>query len=164
VTNVAGDPIVLGWTALQSLTTRLAEDARLERIPDVVIGVLRNGMIPAVMVCHQLGLRDLRGLHVTHTIADGVDSAKTVRPLVQNIASLGDLTGRHVLVVDDISGSGETLSDVVALVLAAGPITVRTAVCLVNRANWRNPTHPRLELTYVGSLVDRWVIFPWENR
>ena len=156
--------MVLDWTAVQSLTTRLAEDALLERTPDVVVGVLRNGMIPAVMICHQLGLRDLRGLHVTHTIADGVDSAKTVRPQMQNVASLGDLVGRHVLIVDDIVGSGETLSDVVTLVRVARPVTVRTAVCVVNRANWRNPTDPRRELTYVGTFVNRWVIFPWENR
>lgn len=161
---MAGDPILLDWTTLQSLTTRLAEDALLERPPDVVIGVLRNGMIPAVMVCHQLGLRDLRGLHVTHTIADGVDAAKTVRPQMQNIASLGDLVGRDVLIIDDIAGSGETLSDVVTLVRVAGPVTVRTAVCVVKRANWRNPTDPRRELTYIGTFVDRWVIFPWENR
>lgn len=49
MTNVAGYPILLDWTTLQSLTTRLAEDALLERTPDVVIGVLRNGMIPAVI-------------------------------------------------------------------------------------------------------------------
>jgi hypoxanthine phosphoribosyltransferase len=164
VTNVAADPIILDWSALQSLTARLVEDIRLERAPDIVIGVLRNGMIPAVIICHQLGLRDLRGLHVTHTIGDGVNSMKTARPLTHNIASLGDLTGRHALVVDDISGSGETLSEVVELVRAAGPVTVRTAVCIINRANWHNPMDPRRQVTYIGTFVDRWVIFPWENR
>lgn len=164
VINVAGDPMVLGWNELAGLTGRLAADAGSVGVPDVVVGVLRNGMIPAVMVCHQLGVRDLRGLHVTHTATDGIDAAKTDRPVAHNIASLGDLTGKDVLVVDDIAGSGETLLDVVTLVRAAGPVTIRTAVCVVNRANWRNPSDPRQVLTYVGALVDRWVIFPWETR
>jgi hypoxanthine phosphoribosyltransferase len=161
---VADDPMILDWAALANLAARMAEDARAERPPEVVIGVLRNGMIPAVMICHQLGIRDLRGLHVTHTLTDGVNAIKSSRPEEHNTASLGDLAGKDVLIVDDIAGSGDTLRSVVALVQAAGPATVRTAVCVINRANWRNPTDPRQVVTYVGTFADRWVVFPWESR
>jgi len=115
------------------------------------------------MICHALGVRDLRSVHVTRTVADGVDADKTPEPVCRNAASLGDLAGADVLVVDDIAGSGATLRDVAGLVRACEPATVRTAACVVNQANWRDHRDPHQVVTYIGVTVDRWVIFPWEK-
>jgi hypoxanthine phosphoribosyltransferase len=164
VISVAGEPVVMGWETLAGIAQRVAESARAEGIPDVVVGVARNGLVPAVMICHALGVRDLRSVHVTRTVADGAEAGKTPEPVCRNAASLGDLAGAEVLVVDDIAGSGATLRDVAALVRACGPAGVRTAACVVNRANWLDHRDPRQVVTYVGATVDRWVIFPWEKR
>jgi len=164
VISVAGEPIILDWIALASMAARVAELARIERVPDVVVGISRNGLVPAVIICHALGVRDLRSVHVTRTVADGADAGKTPEPVRHNVASLGDLTGADVLIVDDIAGSGATLRDVAGLVRARKPATVRTAACVVNRGNWRHHSDPHRAATYIGVTVDRWVIFPWETR
>jgi uncharacterized protein len=164
VISVAGEPVVLDWVALAAIAERVAGLARAGGVPDVVVGVARNGLVPAVIICHALGVRDLRSVHVTRTVADGADAGKTPEPVHRNIASLGDLTGADVLIVDDIAGSGATLRDVAGLVRAQGPATVRTAACVVNRANWRDHSDPHQVVTYIGATVDRWVIFPWETR
>lgn len=161
---MAGDPLLLGWEAMAGIAKRVAEWARAGGEPDVVVGVARNGLVPAVMICHALGVRDLRSVHVTRTVADGVDADKTPEPACRNAASLGDLAGADVLVVDDIVGSGATLRHVASLVGARGPAAVRTAACVVNRANWRDRRDPHEVVTYIGLSVDRWVIFPWEKR
>ena len=163
VISVAGEPIVLDWVALAGIATRVAGLARAGGVPDVVVGIARNGLVPAVIICHALGVRDLRSVHVTRTIADGVDAGKTPEPVHRNIASLGDLAGADVLIVDDIAGSGATLRDVAGLVRARRPATVRTAACVVNQANWRDHSDPHRAVTYIGATVDRWVIFPWET-
>jgi uncharacterized protein len=164
VISVAGEPVVLDWETLTGIAERVAELARAGGVPDVVVGVARNGLIPAVVICHALGVRDLRSVHVTRTIADGVDADKTPEAVCRNAASLGDLAGADVLVVDDIAGSGATLRDVAGLVRAGAAATVRTAACVVNRANWRDHRDPDQVVTYIGVAVDRWVIFPWEKR
>lgn len=50
--------------------------------------------------------------------------------LVVDEGLLPDLTGRHVLLVDDIFDTGRTLETVVELIRARGPESVRSAVLL----------------------------------
>src|SRR5258708_14033773 len=78
-------------------------------VPDVVVGILRGGMVPAVQLAHLLGIRTVRAVELTRTLADEVNAAKTARPVVANPGSLGDLSGQDVLIVDDIAGSGLTI-------------------------------------------------------
>jgi hypoxanthine phosphoribosyltransferase len=155
---------MLGWPELTATVTQIAGRVHADGLPDVVVGVLRGGLIPAVLLAHRLGVRAVRAVEVVHTVADGVDAAKTVAPRVFNAASLGRLDALHVLVVDDIAGSGATLASTVDLVHDAGAATVRTAVCVVNAVNWRRPECPDRALTYIGTTVEGWVIFPWEQQ
>jgi hypoxanthine phosphoribosyltransferase len=159
---VAVEPIRLTWTAIAAVNAELSTAVKADGVPDVVVGILRGGLIPAVAMCHQLNIRDLRAVHVTHTISDDIGAEKTSKPLRANISSLGDLTGQHVLIVDDIAGTGDTILDATNLVTSLGVATVRTAVCVVNTANWKQALLPRRQINYIGTIVDRWVVFPWE--
>jgi hypoxanthine phosphoribosyltransferase len=155
----------LGWQRITAITDRLGGLVADDGLPDVVVGVLQGGMIPAVLLAHAAGLRAVRALDVTHTAADGRDAAKTERPRVRNVGSLGDLRGRDVLVVDDVAGSGDTLAAAVDLVAGAGAGRVRTLVCVVNETNWRAAGNrdPGEVLTYLGGCCQGWVSFPWEQ-
>jgi hypoxanthine phosphoribosyltransferase len=161
---VAGEPIILAWADLATVTAGLAQRAGTDGAPDVVVGVARGGLVPAVLLCHTLGVRDLRAVDVTHTTSDDIDATKSTEPRSSNIASLGDLGGANVLIVDDIAGTGLTLREVTRLAYSRGAARVRTAVCVLNRANWPGPCDPHQVITYIGTTVDRWVIFPWETR
>lgn len=156
--------IVLDWPALSALVDGLADAVSADGPPDVVVGVLRGGMVPAVLLAHALGLRDVRAVDVTHTAFEGVDAAKTPRPTVRNAHSLGDLHGLDVLIVDDVAGKGETIATAADLARAAGAGSVRTAVPVVNEANWfpARADDPGTALTYIAARVRGWVIFPWE--
>ncbi|MFD6757239.1 MULTISPECIES: phosphoribosyltransferase [Micromonospora] len=156
-------PTMLGWDDITATADRIASEIRAHTVPDVVVGVLRGGVIPAVLLAHALGVRSLRAVEVLHTTADGVDAVKSSAPQVANAASLGDLTGANVLIVDDVAGSGDTIARTVELVVAAGAVRVRTAIFVVNVGNWRRPQKPEQALTYIGTAVDGWVVFPWER-
>ncbi|MDQ7904696.1 phosphoribosyltransferase family protein [Phytohabitans sp. ZYX-F-186] len=164
--NVAADlgrpAATLGWPELAATVHDLARAACADGLPDVVVGVLRGGMIPAVMVAHALAVRTVRGVEVVHTLGDGVDARKSARPQARNLQSLGDLAGLDVLIVDDIAGSGDTAVRVLDLVRGVGAARTRMAVCVVNAANWRRDDLPEQLLSYVGVTVEGWVIFPWE--
>lgn len=160
---VAAETIALDldWSTLAGLTTTLAAAVANDGRPEVIVGVLRGGAVPAVLAAHQLGLRAVRSVEITHTTLDGPNAAKTSRPQLANPASLGEVAGLDVLVVDDVAGSGDTLAAARALVQDAGAIRVRTAVCVLNELNWT--TDQRLP-SYVGTRCRGWVRFPWESR
>lgn len=164
VTIVAGDqnPTFLTWPDVVETVDAIAGQVRTDRLPDVLVGVLRGGIVPAVLLSHQLGVRELRAVEVAHTLDDSINADKFGAPQVMNPASLGDLTGQDVLLVDDIAGSGDTLICTVGLLHAAGAQRVRSAVLTVNRANWRRPQRPADVVMYLGRQVDTWVVFPWE--
>jgi len=158
--------VALDWPTVIRLAARLAAVIAGDGPPQVLVGVLRGGMIPAVILAHMLGLRTVRAVEVTHTTADGVDAAKTAVPVVVRPDTLGDLAGLDVLIVDDIAGTGDTMTTTAALVRRAGARRVRTVACVVNETNWRRARtqQPGEVLTYVGTVVQGWVIFPWETR
>lgn len=154
----------LTWLGMEELVNRIAEAISDDGVPQIVVGVLRGGGIPAVWLSHRLWLRDVRGVEVTHTIDDDINAAKTQRPVAVNPASLGDLTRRDVLIVDDVAGTGHTLADVVGLVADAGASRVRTAVCVVNEDNWAGRLSADATVTYIGTITHGWVVFPWEGN
>ena len=154
----------LAWTTMQELVGQIAEQVSRDGTPQTLVGVLRGGAVPAVWLAHRLGLRDVRAVEVVHTLDDSTNAAKTPEPAAQNPASLGDLTGRDVLVVDDVAGSGETLASAVRLATQAGAARVRTAVCVVNEDNWIDGLPAEAVVTYIGTTNRGWVVFPWEDN
>lgn len=128
----------------------------------MIVGVLRGGAVPAVTLAHALGLRTVRGVEVTHTTQDGPHAGKTPSPVAVNASSLGDLAGLDVLIVDDVAGTGDTLEVTARLVAASGAAAIRTAVWVLNEANW--PAGELGRPNYVGTCCRGWVRFPWEAR
>ena len=160
----------LTWIDVAGVTAMLADAVAGDGTPDVIVGIVRGGMVPAVLLAHHLGIRDVRALEITHTESDAVNAAKSDLPVLRNSASLGHVAGGNALVVDDIAGSGETLAAARKQVVLGGAASVRTAVCLLNLANWPSCREAagdgaggEREPTYVGRQTSRWVVFPWER-
>jgi uncharacterized protein len=153
------DADILSWDDIRSACARLAEEAASGSAPDVVVGIARGGLVPAVMIAHLLGLRDLRHVSLTRTAGDAVNAPK--RPVAAGSSpdSLGDLRGRSVLLVDDVAGSGETIETAANLVTDLRPARLSTAVCVVNDGNWRGSQLP----DHIAIRSRRWVVFPWER-
>lgn len=162
-TTVALD---LGWTDLDDLTDGLAERVRAGGVPDVIVGVLRGGIVAAVMLAHRLGVRDLRAVTAVRTRDDTPGAAKIGDPVLPTPDTVGPLDGMDVLVVDDVIGSGDTLRSVTSLVDARAPGRLRTAVVVVNLDKWV-PDHPECPdpsgaCELIGMTCRGWVRFPWE--
>ena len=68
---------------------------------------------------------------------------------------LPDVRGRRVLLVDDILDSGTTLKTVVPLLLAQGPVSLKT--CVLLRKD--RPTAQAVPIDYVGfEIPDEFVV------
>ncbi|OII66344.1 MULTISPECIES: phosphoribosyltransferase [unclassified Streptomyces] len=157
-------PLYLAWDDIGAATTALAQQTLAVGVPQAVVGIVRGGLIPAVWIAHRLGVHDVRTIEVTRTTSDAVNAAKTPLPTVRNPASLGNLAGLDVLLVDDIAGSGTTLAHTAQIVRDLGPARVRTAVLAVNRANWPAGSEPHDRIDHIARLTTAWVVFPWEEQ
>lgn len=155
----------LDWSHLDRLIGLLAEHVREDGVPDVMVGILRGGMVPGVMLAHRLGVRSVRGVEVIHTTIDGPNGPKTPHPVITNPDSLGAFAGADVLLVDDVAGSGAT-ADTAASLLSGAAGRVRRAVVVVNLVNWHaaHARAPREVYDYIGTTCAGWVRFPWEVR
>lgn len=154
----------LTWPQMQELVDQIAEQAGRDGAPQTLVAVLRGGAVPAVWLSHRMRLRDVRAVEVVHTVDDSTNAAKIPEPAAVNPASLGDLTGRDVLVVDDVAGTGQTLAVAARLAAQAGAARVRTAVCVVNEDNWVDRLPAEAVMTYIGATTRGWVVFPWEDN
>jgi len=123
-------------------------------LPEAIVGLTRGGWVPARLLGDRLGVHRLVSLRVQHW---GVTAARDGEAKLTEGLS-GQVAGEAVLVVDDITDTGESLRLASEHVRAAGPRSVETAA-LVHIA------HSKFVPTYFGEEIGRddwvWVVFPW---
>lgn len=122
--------------------------------PDLIAGIGRGGLIPAVMISHYFD----KPLHALHwSTRDHVECVSEAA-LAEDIAE-----GLKVLVVDDICDSGQTLSSM----FADWESCVHTDLNLgedVRIATLHYRKSCDYEVDYIGEFVDdEWVVYPWES-
>ena len=144
------------WSDLDAWTGAIAAKVRAAgHLPDAIVGLTRGGWIPARLVADHLGVKRLLALQTAHW---GVTATKDGHAALTERLS-GSLDGANVLVVDDITDTGESLALAVDHVRTDGrPARLETATCL-------HITHSKFVPTYFAEEVpaDRWVwvVFPW---
>ena len=141
----------VSWMMFGELSRALALRVAREYDPEVVIGIARAGVIPGAVIASILRL-DFHSMLVTRK--DGAELVRE-RPAILSAAPLG-LTGKRVLVVDEVATSGDTLRLALAAVRDRGPAEVRTATAFKRPGGYR-PDYYQLE-------TDETIIFPWDRK
>ncbi|MFX0056352.1 MAG: phosphoribosyltransferase [Promethearchaeota archaeon] len=120
--------------------------------PDAVVGIARGGWVHARIQCDLLGIKDLFSVKVDHwgVTATKDGHAKLSVPLV------GSVEGKRVLVVDDITDTGQSLTMAVNHIKEAGnPADVKTAALMHIDGSKFIPDYYGVEITWA------WEIWPW---
>ncbi len=122
--------------------------------PETLVALTRGGWVPARLLADRLKLKRLVSLRAQHW---GVTATPSGAAEITEGLS-GPVRGQDVLIVDDITDTGESLSLALEHVQNAGARRVETATCL-------HITHSKFLPTYVAEEIDRddwvWVVFPW---
>ncbi len=126
--------------------------------PQVIVGIARGGLPLAQHVARRLGTEAV-AIAARHNATDTAYLQATGRvDLIGPDVRLPP-AGARLLVVDDICGTGATLTAVSALLTArCKPTSLRTAVLCRNAATDGGAYLPDV---WVWRLRD-WVVFPWE--
>ncbi|MCI4334466.1 MAG: phosphoribosyltransferase [Thermoplasmata archaeon] len=143
------------WREIEALADRIAESVRRGGgAPDTLVGLTRGGWVPARLLADRLGIKRLHALRAQHW---GVTATPTGKAeLTESLAV--SLEGTSVLVVDDITDTGESLELATEHVRARGPQHLESAALL-------HIGHSRFVPTHRGEEIPRenwvWVVFPW---
>lgn len=122
--------------------------------PDTIIGIARGGLVPARMLSDRMWIKDLLSVKTEHW---GITAAKDGEAKLKGTLN-GKLTGKNVLLIDDITDTGESLRIATEHVKSQEPQSLKTATMLhINRAGFKPD--------YYAEEVDQekwtWFIFPW---
>jgi hypoxanthine phosphoribosyltransferase len=144
---------ILSWAGVVRDAKKLALAIKASAyVPEIVIAIGRGGYVPARILCDYLLVRDLAAFKAEHwgTATMQREKAVITFPLRANIK------GKRVLLVDDITDTGETLRVSTAYLKRFRPREVRTAVLLHKTCSSIVPDY------FVKRIVKwKWVTFPW---
>ena len=144
---------ILSWASVLRDAKRLSwiiKDSGY--VPDIVIAIGRGGYVPARILCDYLKIHDLAAFKAEHWGIAAVRKKKAVIkfPLSANIKN------KRVLLVDDITDTGETLRVSLQYLIGFEPKEVRTAVLIHKTCSTVVPDY------FLRKIIKwRWVIFPW---
>ncbi len=143
---------LMSWELFQSLAEETARKITQSGYdPDFIVGIARGGWVLSRVLCDFLGVKDLVSLKVEHW---GVTATPDGKAQIKYPFDI-DLTGRRVLVVDDITDTGESLKLAADYVKAKNPQEIRTATLRHIIGSEFTPDYYGDEITW------RWVVFPW---
>ena len=143
---------VMDWELFYSLSVEVARkiiDSGYRA--DFMVGLARGGWVLSRVLCDFLAIKDLVSLKVEHwgvtATPDGTAQLKYPFEI--------DLTRRSVIIVDDITDTGDSMKIATDYVQTKNPAEVRTAAL-------RNIKGSKFTPDYYGDEINwRWVIFPW---
>jgi len=144
---------LVSWEESARLARQLAGVIRADGYrPDLVIAIGRGGYVPARVVCDSLLHDMLTSIKVEHW---GIAARKKAEVVVRFPLAV-DIRGRCVLIVDDVTDTGDTLAVTVDHVASLGPAEVRTAVLQHKNTSRHTPD-------YFAEFVTgwSWIIYPW---
>jgi len=120
--------------------------------PDLIIAIGRGGYVPARIVCDFMLHNLLTSIKIEHwgIAAHKQDTAEVRFPLAVSVVGL------KVLIVDDVTDTGETLKLAASYVKGKGAEYIKTGVL-------QHKTTSPFEPDYYADLIKdwRWIIYPW---
>lgn len=120
--------------------------------PDIIIAIARGGYTPARILSDYLGVMDMTSFKVKHyRAAHKQPEARIEHPLSH------DVSGRRILLVDDVSDSGDTFDVAIKHIHdIARPTEIKTAVLHHKTVSHYTPDY------YTREVKEwHWITYPW---
>jgi hypoxanthine phosphoribosyltransferase len=146
------DTVIVTWEDLDGLVARLADETGRDH--DLVLAITRGGLVPAGMLAYRLDLREILVAGVEFYRTEG---GTPPAPVIGHFPDASLLDGRRILVVDEVWETGETMTEVLARVRAAGGMPVSAVIHY-------KPRRSRVAGTpdHWAATVDDWVTYPYK--
>ena len=147
----------ISYLAIQALTNQLADKIKnSDNDFDCIVGIARGGVIPATMLAYQLDVTEVRSIQLaSYTGQERGDI--WMDEFYDNVIQHIKLSYAHVLLVDDLSDSGQSFSFLTSKFQCNG-IHHKTAALYLKTGSKFRPDFYSAEVPQ-----DLWINFPWEH-
>lgn len=144
---------MVSWGRVERLARDLALRVRRDGFePGLIVAIGRGGWVPGRLLSDYLDVGNLTEVKVEHYTATHKQSEARVR-----YGLSADPTGQRILLVDDVTDTGESFEAALEHIRAKGePAALRTLALHHKRVSPYEPD-------YYGARIDRWrwIIYPW---
>jgi hypothetical protein len=145
------DVLPISWEDMHGLCKALALTIE-PYAPEIILPVARGGLYAGALLSHMLRA-EVYAIRLTRRVNDAV--AREAPSWLQEPPAA--VKGRRVLIVDEISSTGETLRLARAKAREMGAAEVRTAVLYAH-------TWGAAEPDYIGLISDALLMNPWDRE
>jgi len=119
--------------------------------PDLIVGLARGGWVPARNLCDFMGIKDLASLKTEHWGITANPDGGAVLKFPLNM----DITDKKILIVDDITDTGESMKLSMEHIKSLNPAEIKTATLHhIDKSDFV-PDYIAHEITW------RWILYPW---
>ncbi len=147
--------MLVSWKHIESWVSQIMK--KMEKNvyePDVIIGLSRGGLVPARIISDYLQLKDLYAIKTEHW---GITATPDGQARITQGLPIS-IEGKKVLIVDDITDTGQSLSVAFEYVKNFNPGDLKTATLLhITRSQFI----PDFYADEVPEEKWTWFIFPW---
>jgi len=142
------------WNQIYDMLLKLVEKIRKNGFkPDIIVGVSRGGWPPARVLSDLLGNPNLANVRAEFYL--GVAETKGEPTLTQPVSI--DVTGKKVLIVDEIADTGKSLKLIKEHLIEKRAKEVK--IVTVYYKPWSI-----IKPDYYEKETSCWVVFPWEIK
>ena len=145
---------LVSWSDIEKWCSAIREQVVDNFSPEVIIGLSRGGLVPSRILSDSLWIKDLLSIKTEHW---GITATKSGQAVLNDPGKL-NLKGKKVLIVDDITDTGQSMKLAYDFVKSQEPADIRSATML-------HITRSEFVPDFYGELVDQkqwtWFIFPW---
>lgn len=148
---------VLNWQEIDKLIDHLLP--QFEKEFEAMVLITRGGIVPGGMLAEAMGLTNILTAAVDFPAEVEREKAGLFAwPRFLQFPSDELLRGKRVLVVDDVWGSGRTITAVKNRVSAAGGFP---STCVLHFNPYRN-LFGSARPDYYAATTDAYIVYPWE--
>ncbi len=145
---------IVSWEDIENWCSLIREKVVDNFTPDAIIGLSRGGLVPARILSDSLWIKDLLSIKTEHW---GLTATKDGKAVLNDPGKL-NLKGKKVLVVDDITDTGQSMQLAYDFVKGQEPLELKTATMLhITRSDFI----PDFYGEEVSGEKWTWFIFPW---
>lgn len=145
----------LSWEEVEQIVKSLTVKIKASGFePDWAIGIAMGGLIPLYFLAKELDIDN-----VVTVSASSYNEEGEKGELVINYLPIIDLSGKKVLLVDEVAETGKTLERLTEIVRSKYSVKeLKTAVLATNTEKCT------FRPDFIGLENNGWIVFPWERR